>query len=65
MQSSRPSDVQIGAGTSKHDTSVQGHDTPTAEALSRWENDGGAPDRRGSPAIVESRVPVRSDRTTS
>jgi len=64
MQSSRSSDAQIVAGTSKHDTSVQEHDTSTAEALSRWENDGGAPERRASPGIVESRVPVASDRTT-
>lgn len=50
MRSSRFSNVQIEAGVAKHDTSVPEHSLPTAEALSRWENEGGAPDRREEPA---------------
>jgi len=47
MQSFRFSDAQIEAGISKHEASVPECGAPTAEALSRWENEGGAPDRRG------------------
>ena len=47
MTSSRFSDVRSGSIVSAYDASVAQREAPTAEALSRWENEGGAPDRQG------------------
>lgn len=47
MQNSRLSDAQVITGVAKSDASTPEYGVPSAEALSRWENDGGAPDRRG------------------
>ncbi len=55
MRSSRFSDVQIEGGIAKHDASLLEYRLSTAEALSRWENDGGAPDRREETG--KSRIP--------
>jgi hypothetical protein len=63
MRSSRFSNAQIEAGIAKHDRSVPEYSLPTAEALSRWENEGGAPDRREEPGNRKaSDAPRASDR---
>ena len=47
MRSYRSRDPRAGVGLLKQDTGLYEHGVPTDAAISRWENEGGAPDRRG------------------
>jgi hypothetical protein len=40
-------EARLGFRILKRDASSPEHNAPSIEALSRWENEGGAPDRRG------------------
>lgn len=69
MRSSRFTNVQIEDGIGKHDANLLEYRLSTAEALSRWENDGGAPDRReetgksripDAPQMLQIRRPAQS-----
>jgi hypothetical protein len=46
VRNCRSREARVGFGALKQDASVQEHGVPTVEALARWENEGGAPDRR-------------------
>lgn len=66
MQNSRFSDAQVGAGVAKRDASAPEYGAPSAEALSRWENEGGAPDRRGETSnrkVVNASLPLSASQS--
>jgi hypothetical protein len=46
VRNCRSREARVGFGALKQDASVHEPGVPTVEALSRWENEGGAPDRR-------------------
>jgi hypothetical protein len=46
MKSWQTQNVQVGPSIVKQDARVPEHSELTVEALSRWENEGGAPEQR-------------------
>ena len=59
MKNCKNQSAQAGFDIVKPDATVSEHDDLAVEALSRWENDGGAPERRSefdNPQGRESRV---------